>query len=264
MGCENPKYIVQDTVIAGETGAAGPIGPAGVIDRAAILPIYTSEITHNGNERTNEVMNALMDELLYIPIAISNYLLTVGAQVSAAIQVQLGATVTSISFGWSINKTATSQAISGPQVSASVPPGTIIYTATGLAITSDATYALTIGDGTTSPVSNATVAFLNNRYWGAAGAPGSIDSAFVKGLSNNELTTTRSKTFTVTAGANDYIWYAYPKRFGLAIFSFSGIEGGFDTPSEITLFVNEEGYTEPYYVFRSTTKGLGATTLTAS
>lgn len=96
-------------------------------------------------------------------------------------------------------------------------------------------------------------------YYGAAAAPSAIDSGFIRGLAKT-LRSSKLSSFTVTAGAGQYIYYCVPKRFGTCSFTVGGFDGGFDLAATVS-FTNGSGYTEDYYVYRSTNAGLGNTTV---
>jgi hypothetical protein len=87
--------------------------------------------------------------------------------------------------------------------------------------------------------------------------------ANVEGLANSELSNSRAKTFTVAPGASDYIIYAYRTALGTATFTVGGFTGGFQSPETVSI-TNASGYTENYYVYRSTLTNLGSTTVVVS
>ncbi len=251
MSCDNPLYVIPSTVLVGEDGATGAKGDKGDTGAGAS---NTSQVTHDGNERNGENLADLIDELFYILIAINTF-------AAGTLIYELGTTVASIAFSWTYNKAVvTAQQIDGPQV-ATGPLDVALraHTATGLTITADSTYTLTSNDGSNPAVKTLDIEFWNKFYWGAR-TSGTIDSAFILSLSNSELKDSKSKTLTVTAGSNDYIYIAYPKRFGTSIFIVGGFEGGFQAPLTVS-FTNSEGYTEDYYVYRSTNLNLGTTTV---
>ena len=103
--------------------------------------------------------------------------------------------------------------------------------------------------------------WYNGVYTGAKPS-GSIDSAFVLGLSKT-LQGGRAKTFTANAGVGEYIWYACPVSYGTPNFNVGGFDGGFSKMATFD-FTNAPGYTEPYQVWRSDNDGLGATTVKVS
>ena len=81
---------------------------------------------------------------------------------------------------------------------------------------------------------------------------------------SSELSGSRARTKTVTAGAGQYIWFAYPARLGAATFKVGGFEGGFTLVDGSFSHTNASGYTEAYRVYRSDNAGLGATTVVVS
>ena len=101
------------------------------------------------------------------------------------------------------------------------------------------------------------VAFQNGVYTGAGGASTAISSL------NKTLQASRAKTFTVTAGAGEYVWYACPVRYGSPVFKVGGFEGGFELVRSED-YTNPSGYTEGYQLWRSTNANLGTMTVTVS
>jgi len=115
--------------------------------------------------------------------------------------------------------------------------------------------AATAGENDTD---DETVTFYNRRHWGVTSADSGYDSDDIGDLANDELSGSRVKTFTVNPGAGEYILYAYPSRLGAATFTVGGFEGGFEDPETVSR-TNDSGYTEDYYVYRSTNANLGST-----
>lgn len=97
--------------------------------------------------------------------------------------------------------------------------------------------------------------FQNKRYYGAAAEPTTTNSDFIKSLTG-EFATSREKSFLATCDKGKYIWYAYPKRFGTARMGMGSFQGGFESPRTVSV-TNSKGYTEDYYVYRSTESGIG-------
>jgi len=123
-------------------------------------------------------------------------------------------------------------------------------------------FTLNATDGTDNSTSSLTYYFYNLRFWGVS-IDTTYDESDVEGLASNELSNARAKTFTVTAATGEYIVYAYPSRLGTATFTVGGFGGGFEDPQTVSI-TNTNGYTENYYVYRSTQSGLGATTVVVS
>ncbi len=154
--------------------------------------------------------------------------------------------------GWT-NLTLTGAGFNGPTVSTqdvnypASPGGTQAFT-------------LHATDGTDNPTSTITFSFVNLRFWGITTVTGTFVEADIEGLASNELSNSKGKTFTVTAGSGDYIAYSYPKRLGTVVFTVGGFEGGFEAPQTVSV-TNTGGYVEDYYIYRSTQDNLGTTTV---
>ena len=179
-----------------------------------------------------------LDELEYKDIKINSF--------SAAPPISELGSLQTITLGWSLNKTATSQSINGTQVTGNTKQ----YTG----VTSGTTYTLNVSDGQTSASKSVSVSFANRIYYGASVNISNV-TALTSILSNDP-----ERTITVDAGSSEYIIYAIPARLGDVTFFVSGFEGGFENPVEQTL-TNSSGYHESYKIYRSTRAGLGETTI---
>lgn len=124
------------------------------------------------------------------------------------------------------------------------------------------TFTITATRGSETPTRTATVLFGNNRFWGVSTTASGYTEAIVEGLANSELTTSRAKTsFTTTAaaGTGNYVIYATPSLLGTATFvdNTTGFAFSMIAPESVTV-TNPSGYSETYYVYRSTYPNLGA------
>jgi hypothetical protein len=97
-------------------------------------------------------------------------------------------------------------------------------------------------------------------FWGVDVAGGSTE-AFIEALSNSALATTKNRTFSVTAGGAEKIYYAYRSGFGDATFTVGGFDGGFFKVSDTISVTNSFGFTENYTLYESDNLGLGSTTV---
>jgi hypothetical protein len=156
--------------------------------------------------------------------------------------------------GWS-NLDMTEAGYIGPTVSAEA----VNYPSVGASIT----FTLNATDGEDSDTATQSVVFYNRRFWGVSETESSFSEADIEGLDDDELSNSKAKTFTVTPGAAEYIVYAYPKRLGTVTFTVGGFEGGFEA-SETVSVTNTSGFTEDYYMYRSTNPNLGSTTVVAT
>ena len=162
-----------------------------------------------------------------------------------------GSTVTH--SGWS-NLVMTGTGFSGPT--------TNTQAATYPASPGSKTWTLNSEKTTETDTDVVTINFYNRRFWGVTTVTSGYTETDVEGLASNELSNSKAKTFSVTAGASEYILYAYPSRLGTATFTVGGFEGGFNSPETVSV-TNASGYTENYYVYRSVNSNLGSTTVVA-
>ena len=175
-------------------------------------------------------------------------------------KVEIGSEIVSI-FTWNFSKLPTTLSIDGVTQETPTQEGTTeeqkftsleeseeTFTISGV-------YAGPYGDEKVSKTW--TYKFQNKRYTGYAAEPATIDGDFIKSLRDSEFATSRGKTFNLNDNtAGKYIWYAYPARFNSAKFTMGGYSGGFEEPMVIEV-VNEAGFTENYYLYRSTEAGVG-------
>ncbi len=194
-------------------------------------------------DRLTELEQQVAD-LAYVPIAITNF----SGSITLA---EMGSTVNDITLRWTTNKAPTSLLLNDKIVA----PGQAAIALTQQNITSDVVWTLKATDERNATASSSTrLFFYNGIYYGAGAQPESPDD-LVKSLSGS-----RKRTFTVTAGEGDYIWYALPVRLGECTFKVGGFEGGFELLSTGD-FTNAYNFTEEYRIYRSANAGLGTTTV---
>ncbi len=199
--------------------------------------------SHDVSVLNSEMTSVLarLDALEYKPVKINTF-------TASPTSCEMGSSNT-ITLTWTLSKAA-NLTINGTPVSGSS------YTATG--VTANQTYTLAATDGETSDSKSVSVSFANQIYYGAAANTDSVTS-----LSGKVLSNTKGRTITVNAASGNYIIYALPKRLGTVTFKVNGFDGGFSSPEEKNL-TNASGYTEAYYVYKSTNAGLGNTTVVIS
>ena len=90
----------------------------------------------------------------------------------------------------------------------------------------------------------------------------SINSSFILSLTR-KLQSGRGTSFTSNAGVDVYVWYAHKKSLGIANFVAGGFAGGFEAPVTVS-FTNASGFTEDYYVYRSTNPQIGVVSIVVS
>lgn len=101
---------------------------------------------------------------------------------------------------------------------------------------------------------------INPIYYGVISNAGPYVESDIESLATSVISNTKGRTITVNATVGQYIIYALPARLGTVTFTVGGFTGGFND-YEIVSITNINGYTENYYVYRSTNSGLGSTTI---
>lgn len=189
--------------------------------------------------------------LKYVTIAINSFSNSVGT-------VEIGSIVTEVKLSWTLNKIPESVTLDG---TAQTIGSSGSVTQTGLSIKSNKSWSLKATDERDAVATKTTsVTFLNGVYYGVSEEPGTLDSAFVLGLKKT-LRSNKLPSFSVNAGAGQYIYYCLPTRFGTCTFTVGGFTGGFSLIDTIA-FTNASGYKENYYVYRSDNASLGSTSVT--
>jgi hypothetical protein len=195
-------------------------------------------------------LEAQVADILYEPISITSFTHNVGTK-------ERGETVTNVTLSWNTNKTPTMLTLDGTAVVATTTSKSI----SGLEITWDnnKTWTLKATDTRDAVATKTTtITFCNDIYYGVGDKESGFDSAFVNGLSKR-LQSAKAYDFTVTPN-NQYIYYAVPVRLGTVAFKVGGFEGGFEAPETVSV-TNSSNYTENYYVYRSTNKITGSTSV---
>lgn len=204
---------------------------------------------------TNDFTDAykqMIDDLAYEPMTISSFTNNVNT-------VEMGSTVADVTLSWALNKEPKSQTLDGATLDKALRTKAL----TGQSITANKTWTLGATDERDKTVTKTTgVTFLNGVYWGVAADAQTFDSAFILKLSKG-LQGSKAKTFTVTAGAGQHIYYALPARYGTPGFNVGGFDGGFGKAATID-FTNASGYKESYDIYKSDNAGLGGTTVKVS
>lgn len=118
-------------------------------------------------------------------------------------------------------------------------------------------FTLNATNGTSSPTSTITFTFINYVFWGVSTVASGYTESDIEGLASSTLLNTRSQSRTISASTGEYLIFSWPTRLGLGTFTVNGFSGGFQSPETVSV-TNSLGYTENYYVFRSTNSNLGS------
>lgn len=174
--------------------------------------------------------------------------------------VEIGSTVSSVTLSWNLSRNPKSQNIDGTTIGNTIRSKTY----TNLTITSTTQFVLTVIDERDTVTTSTTkVSCMNGVYYGTGTYRTSYNSSFIIGLGEKSLQESLKKTFTVDAGADEYIYYCIPTRYGTPTYKVGGFSGGFTKQSTIQ-FTNPSGYTESYDIWRTDNSGLGLTEIIVS
>ncbi len=171
-----------------------------------------------------------------------------------------------VTFNWTFDKTPSEVTFGGISQDP-VSSGTVTKTISSL---SDSSFSYTLfgkyvdqKTGKIDTVSRSVaINFRNKYYYGCAAKPTVINGNFIKTLSTSGWATIKTASFTANCEKDEYIWYAYPARLGKVTTFMNNWEGGFDEPTVVQV-TNGSGFTEDYYVYRSTNSGIGSQNILA-
>lgn len=216
-----------------------------------------SSLTGRMGIAETEIANIKAD-IAYTPVDISSFTIN-------PTQAEMGSTVTSVTYSFAINKVPNTLKLDG----ASITPASSGTATLSVSLTANKTFSLQATDNgspshaAATSTKSATLSFLNNVYYGVAAIPSAVNSAFVTGLTTKVLASTRARSITLNVTSGKYAWYASPTRLGACTFKVGGFDGGFQ-PAQTVSVTNSSGYSENYYVYRSTNANLGSTTIVIS
>lgn len=241
---------------AEDAGKVAKVGPDGKVifgdpDGGTADKVGYENTAHTDWNTVKKALDGLIAKVEYIKPEITAFNMTPSATVY-----EVGQSVDSVSFDWTLNKDVTSQALTDCTVTAEDREATY-----DTPISSAKTFTLTVGDGQNSASKSISIAFRNKIYFGGAAEPSDYDSAFILGLAKSQFATTKAGSFAMTVGDGEYGYLAFPKSFG----SISQVNiGGFDvdvTACGDIAFTNASGGVNTYSIYRTGRTGLGSITM---
>lgn len=132
----------------------------------------------------------------------------------------------------------------------------------GAAVSESVTFRLTATVDGQTKTKDVTLTYLNERIWGVSNVDintaAEIDT--FRTAQNKELSNSISKSFSVTAGAGEYIYWMQRAALATPTFTVGGFEGGFNLYATVS-WTNPRSFVEDYEVWRSDLANLGATTV---
>lgn len=217
---------------------------------------FTNELDYLGEEGKDydqeiAAIHKRIDDLHYVAIAFTS-----NPVCSPAVS-ELGSTVNSVTISWKLNKTAATLTLDGEALDTALSQKTLA----GLSLTAARSFSVKATDDRQAVAQrNASINFYNSIYYGT-GEEG-LQSVNMQTFTTRTQAA-RSTTFSVNAGAGQYIYFALPKRYGTPTFNVGGFDGGFSLVAEYS-HTNKSGYQETYCLYRSDNANLGQTTVKVS
>ena len=264
------EYVSSVSVIASQSA-----GASSYYTNPGLVPVSVGGISSGSSFPGTFSMQQMWDLLLY-PYIVP------GAGLGSIATRQYGS-VTSVTLSWSVTKntnTITSIIVDGvPQVpTGNSQTGTKATTGSHGAtppVSTTNTFTMTSSDGISTTSASTTLTWMNKRYWGYIDLTpiGSPDLTTYPGLSGtvgayitdtmiksmtganangqvfgNELSTTKSKTYTGINGSGNHLVFAFPSAFGTPSFSVNGLPNtAFTKVKSSFYFVNEQTWSGTLY-----------------
>lgn len=240
---------------------AKTVNETGIDDKGNIT-LDASKIPYDDTQSVGDVLA----DLKYVAVGINSVSNSVGT-------VEMGTKVRTVTISWTFNKAVikgaqlnkadlTADELKAGKKTYNYPAPAEGSTAADPALVTDTAFTLTATDNRGATATKSTsIYFRNGKYYGV-GKPANadaIDNAFLLGMTKN-LTDNFRGSFTVNATDGNYIFFAFPSRFGTPKFVVGGFEGGFAKVKTFD-FTNASGYTESYDVYQSGNANLGDTTV---
>lgn len=257
------KYGIANGDFKGEKGDPGPIGPVGpqgaqgpqgpkgdTGPAVALDPTLSIEGKAADAKATGDAVSELKEDLDSL-LADVNALhpLTITAFSVSPSLAEKGSTVSAQSFSYSVNRAGAAVTLEGAEVSGGTASRADV-------LTEDRLYTLRAVLGNAVQNKTAKISFVAPVYYG-------VGVEFEISAMTCKLQTSRSMSFTVSAGSGQYILLALPVALGVPTFKVGGFEGGFELVDTREL-TNASGHTESYRLYRSTNAGLGSTTVSVT
>lgn len=238
----------------GDTGPIGPVGPQGPKGDTGPAVALDTTLSVDGKAadaaKVGEAVGELKEDLDSL-LADVNALhpLTITAFSVFPSLAEKGSTVSAQSFSYSVNRAGAAVTLEGAEVSGGTASRADV-------LTEDRLYTLRAVLGVAVQNKTAKISFVAPVYYG-------VGVEFEISAMTCKLQTSRSMSFTVSAGAGRYILLALPVALGVPTFKVGGFEGGFELV-DMRELTNASGHTESYRLYRSTNAGLGSTTVSVT
>lgn len=227
--------------------------PGGEGGASTAEDVKYSNSEHSEIENVKGALDKLFGKVYYVAPSITSF-----TGNPAAGNREIGQKISEITFAWTTNKDVESQTLTGCTVSET--DRSAKYTSE---LSSNKSFRLTIKDAEGgSTYKDLTYNFLPKVYYGSK-ALGTIDSAFVVGLSNGDLKSSRGGTYAINVASGQYGIIAFPKSFGTPACKIGGFDTDLTSLGTVSV-TNGSGYTQDYNVYRTPNPSLGSISMVIS
>lgn len=245
--------LIKQTVLvrlSGKRGPPGPPGPAGGVDGLPDGTNVGDVLTWDGATWLGAPPGGFLVQSFGAVVAIveAGQLVTAPSFVASYSVAPTAATLTDSEGTAAKDVTATPTAFSSSASFQKNAPGSVV------------TFTLQ-ATNIEAASRNATITWGQRNYWGV-GTSGQSGAAFIQGLAGNALAMSRAKSFTVTAGAGQTIYYATRAAYGTPTFKDHATGFGFAMThvGDFTV-TNAQGIDDDYQLWESDNAALGTVTV---
>jgi hypothetical protein len=179
---------------------------------------------------------------------------------NSVVTVEIGSTVSNVTVGWTIAPTDATYSVRtlvGAGQTNNITNNSSMLAYSSLALTSNMTWTLTVGDGLgITNTATTSVNFLNYMIWGRS-TNTTLNNSQIQSLhtsgggASRALSTSRSRSITMDGGGQ-YLYTAYPQGFGTASFIVGGLPNSAFT-AFTNSYTNDNGYVTNYLIYRTDT-----------
>jgi hypothetical protein len=239
-GALNVSGAVTFSGLADGTSSFVSVDPYGVLTTNT-LTLDATNISYFAHSFVN--VHQALDSLLRVAPTVS----MAGGSVN-----EVGSTVSTVPLTWTLSGDTPVYSTLTDVIGFDINVAGGGHTFTGLSLTTDKIYTVTVGDTYANPSSSSsqTVHFTQKVYYGDS-INTSLTSAQVVGLANGNLQDTEKGTYVMNGNAH-YLYIAYRASYGDDQYNIW--VGGFNDTSWVKTTVsvtNLSGATESFYVYRS-------------
>jgi hypothetical protein len=213
----------------------------------SLIPYFNS-----GAPAVYSVEGAL-DYLMYVPITAT---ITVFPSV-----VEIGQVITDVDLDWTISREPRASVAITDLSNIDKSALTNNTSLSGLSLSTNKTYTITVNDFPQITTASATLAFRYSNYWGYSSSV--LTGGDILDLGFTNLSGTKTGNYQFTGLNNNYIYLAFPTAYGTPVFTVNGLIVVFES-TLVSSFTNASGATTSYTLYKSQNLLNGSVLITVS